>query len=208
MTGFKPFFRVAVLGLLGTALAFSQGASKEYAELKKELADVSKSADKLDEQLGKTMASLKALSSGQAKDAAKQFNSFKKESEGLEKSLKEARDRFKDMRAKRDKYFAAWDKSGEAITNPDLKKASEERRKKVKEDHAAVSEKASETGGKIDAFMKQLSEVKNFLGADLNPSSITAAKPTIDSVLASGGELSGNVKDLSGKLKGYSSGLS
>jgi chromosome segregation ATPase len=194
--------------LLGTGAVFGQSASKEFTQLKKELTEVAKTGDKVDTQLNKTLNSLKAVSAAEPKNVSKAFNSFQKDADGLQKALKQARERMHGMKTKRDQYFAAWDKSSAAITNPDLKKISDERRQKVKTEHTALTEEAAQTGTKIDKFMAQLSDLRKFLGADQNPSAVAAAKGTIEGVLSSGNALSGDVKGITQKLKGFAGGLS
>jgi predicted nucleic acid-binding Zn-ribbon protein len=204
----KYFLCLTAFFLVSAGAVFGQSASKEYTQLKKELTEVSKKGDKLGTQLGKTMNSLNAVSAADPKNVSKAFNSFQKDADGLQKALKEARDGMQSLRTKRDEYFAAWDKSSASITNPDLKKISDERRQKVKMEHTALSEEAGQTGTKIDKFMAQLSDLRKFLGADLNASSVAAAKPTIDGVVSSGNALSTDVSGISKKLMGFANGLS
>ena len=198
----------ALLAFCAAGSLQAQSASKEFSQLKKELNDVSKNADKFGSELSKTMDSLRALPTAEPKNLSKAFGNFRKNCDGLEKALKNARDGMQSLKEKRQSYFAAWDKSSEAITDPDLKKASEERREKVKAQHTELSEQAAQVGQKIDGFMSQINDLRKFLSADQSAPAIASAKPTIDKVLASGTELSADVQGISKKLSGFASGLS
>ena len=108
----------------------------------------------------------------------------------------------------RSQYFTEWERSTASISNPDLKKAAEERRAKVMADHTKASDKASGLRKRIDAFATELADLQLFLGGDPNPGAVATAQPTIDKVVVDGNALSGEVLEVSRQLAGFARGLS
>jgi len=207
------FFKYAMATVLITqvgsgALPAQQSAAKAFEKLKKEIEGVAKNTDKFGSSLNKAMQSLSKVNTSQAKDQAKAIKSFQKDVDGVNKALKNATDGIKSLREKREQYFSEWERSVAAISSPDLKKASEERRQKVMADHAQLTEKATALREKIDGFMKELADLSTFLGSDPTSGAATAAKPTIEKVLADGNSLAKEVQQVSSQLTAFAKGAS
>ena len=203
----KYAMAMTLITLFGSGYLIAEDdAAKSYEKLKKEVEDVAKSTNKYGSSLKDVMQSLAKVSISQAKDQAKAIKSFQKGVEGLNKDLKKTTDQIQSLRDKRTQYFAAWESSIAAITNPDLKKSSEDRRQKVMADHAQLTEKATALRTRIDDFMKELNELSSVLGSDPTPGAVTSAKPTIDKVSTNGDALSKDVLNISGQLNSFAKG--
>lgn len=196
---------LAMLLSLGTTLAQDKSA-KAYEKLKKEVEGISKDAAKYSASLKSTAQTLSKVSSADAKNVQKSIQSFRKDVEKLNKDLKSVTDGIKNLREKRTQYFAEWERSVESITNPELKKASADRREKVMADHAEMTEKATALREKIDVYMKELGEVVSFLGSDPTGGAVISAKPTLDKAIADGNSLAQNVQEVANRLATFAKG--
>lgn len=196
-----------LIALMGTATVSAQeSAAKAFEKLKKEVEGVAKDTGKYGSSLNSTMQSLSKVSSSDAKDKVKAIKSFQKKAEDLNKALKKATDRIQNLRKKREQYFTEWESSIAAISNPELQKASEERRQKVMADHEQLTEKATELRESINGFMNEVNDLSTFLGNDPTPAAADTAKATIDKVLADGNSLEKEVQDISNQLSAFAKG--
>ena len=200
---------VALISMLGIdAFPAQKSATKAYEKLKKEIEGVAKDTNKYGSKLKSTMQSLSKVSTSDSKNQVKAVKSFQKDVDGLNKDLKKATDGIKGLRAKRDQYFSEWERTIAEISDPDLKKAAEERRQNVMASHTQLSERATALREKIDGFMKELSDLTTFLGSDPTAAAASASKPKIDKVLTDGNSLSGEVQEVSSRLLSFAKGSS
>lgn len=198
-----------LITLLGApTVPAQQGAAKAFEKLKKEIEDVAKETGKYGSKLNSTMKSLSKVSSSDAKNQVKATKSFQKDVKDLNKDLKKTTDKIQNLRKKREQYFSEWERSISEISNPDLQKASEERRQKVMADHAQLTEKATALRERIDGFMKELNDLSTFLGNDPTAAAADAAKQMIDKVLTDGGSLAEEVQGISNQLAAFAKGSS
>lgn len=199
---------VLIILLSTGALLAQDTAAKAYEKLKKEIEGIAKDTTKYGASLRSTTQALSKVSNADPKNLAKSIQSFRKEVEGLNKDLKSVTNGIKSLRDKRSQYFAEWERSVAAISNPDLKKASEERREKVMADHAQMTEKATALRERIDVYMKELGEVSSFLGSDPTAGAVSSAKPTLDKAMADGNSLAATVQEVANGLTSFAKGAS
>lgn len=185
-----------------------ENVAKAYEKLKKQVEGVAKDTESFGSNLNKAMQSLSKVSTSEPKNQAKTIKSFQKDVDGLNKALKKATDGIKGLREKREQYISEWERSIEQISNPDLKKTSEERRQKVIEAHTQLTERATAVREEIDGFMQELSDLVTFLGGDPTVEAVSASKATIDKVLADGKSLSDGVQEVSSRLNAFAKGTS
>jgi DNA repair exonuclease SbcCD ATPase subunit len=200
---------VAFISMFGIdAFSAQAGAGKAYEKLKKEIEGVAKDTNKYGAKLKSTLQSLSKVSTSESKNQVKAVKSFQKDVDGLNKDLKKATDGIKNLRAKRDQYFSEWERSIAEISDPDLKKAAEERQQNVMANHTQLSERATALREKIDGFMKELSDLTTFLGSDPTAEAASASKPKIDKVLADGNAIASEVQEVSSQLLAFARGSS
>jgi ElaB/YqjD/DUF883 family membrane-anchored ribosome-binding protein len=99
------------------------------------------------------------------------------------------------MKAEADALFKSWADSAAAISDPDLRKRSEERLTKTKASFAdigTVGQKATELYGPV---MKALQDQVTYLGHDLNPSAVASLKPNAAKLNGEAQELAKRIDD-------------
>src|SRR5580704_17556570 len=125
--------------ILAPALAFAKTDAsgdtfKRSGELEQRTAKTSDAVNSYVAQLDKTEQALSAVTQA-GKELKKRYESFSKSVDDLAEAEKRARSRIDEMKSSGAEYFAAWDTSIAAISDPQLKQASAERRSKIMKDH-------------------------------------------------------------------------
>jgi hypothetical protein len=206
----KKYILLALTILAALTLPAFAGddASKANAELQKQMSGLSKSVTTYSTQLNSLVKSLEALRADNGKGLAKAYESFQKNSLGLEKSRKETNAKIEEMSSKRNAYFGAWEKADSTISDPRIKQASQDRRAKVLADHTALGLQAQQTRKELDGFLNKVADLRKFLGANLTTTSVAAAKEPIEEALGQGRTLSPAVGSMAKKLADFVAGLS
>jgi len=197
---------LAFCAILSPGLSAADSANKELTKMRKELGQLGNNVGKYANLLEQTMKSLESITTSDPKNLQKAYKNFQSRANNLTKAYRTASNGMKAMRAKRDQYFAAWEKSNASISIPELRQASEERRQQVMAEHAQLSEEAGELGGRIDSFMAKLGDLHKFLGSDLSADAVNTAKPIIGETVTEGGSLVAAVQGVASKLAGFASG--
>ena len=81
------------------------------------------------------------------------------------------------MNAEAQRHFTAWKANAAAITDPELRKKSEQRLADAQARFQKVEAAGKDARLSFDTLMGDLKNQTTFLGSDLNASAITALKP-------------------------------
>jgi hypothetical protein len=81
------------------------------------------------------------------------------------------------MNAEADRVFTSWKPSAAAITDPALRKRSEERLADSQARFQKIAAAGKDTRQTFDTLMKELLDQSTYLGNDLNASGIASLKP-------------------------------
>jgi hypothetical protein len=128
-------------------------------------------------QLMKTVDVYNGLMADGATDRKGAYKKLQQEMAATDKRRSEIGLRADEMKAEADALFKSWSDSAAAISDPELRKRSEERLAKTKASFAeigTVGQKATELYGPV---MKTLQDQVTYLGHDLNPSAVASLKP-------------------------------
>jgi hypothetical protein len=128
-------------------------------------------------QLMKTVDVYNGLMADGATDRKGAYKKLQQEMAATDKRRSEIGLRADEMKAEADALFKSWSDSAAAISDPELRKRSEERLAKTKASFAeigTVGQKATELYGPV---MKTLLDQVTYLGHDLNPSAVASLKP-------------------------------
>jgi hypothetical protein len=128
-------------------------------------------------QLMKTMDVYNSLMADGATDRKGLYKKLQSEMESTEKRRSEIGVKADEMKVEADTLFKSWADSAAAISDPDLRKRSDERLAKTKASFAeigTVGQRASELYAPV---MKALQDQVTYLGHDLNPSAVASLRP-------------------------------
>jgi hypothetical protein len=140
-------------------------------------------------QLQKTMAAYDSVLAADTKDRQGAYKKLQKEMTNTEKKRAEIATRSNDMNAQADTVFKNWEGSMSGISNPDLRKRSEERLAHTKERYAGISASGREAVDLYGPFMKSLQDQVTYLGSDLNASAAASLAPEAAKLKAQADEL-------------------
>jgi hypothetical protein len=173
--------RLSVLAAF--ALAFTVNARAQDEGVKQVEALVKKSGSTVQAiseaklQVMKTMDVYNSIIADNAKDRKGLYKKLQGEMETTEKRRAEVALRADEAKAEAALVFKSWADSAAAISNPDLKKRSDERLAKTKERFAEIDAAGQKAKEAYAPVMKALQDQVTFLGHDLNAEAVSSLKP-------------------------------
>jgi len=192
-----------VVTLAPTRAGAAGDTFKESAELGKRTAKTSEDVNRYVTQLDKTEQALSSVSHAQGMDLKKQYQSFSKELNSLEKAQINVTSGVDDMKSTGTDYFSSWDTSIAQISNSELKQASAERRVKVMKDHDDLAAALDDIETQLQPFMSNLHDLKAFLETDLSPANVDKAGELIHKSQADAQTLKAKIGGVQATLKQF-----
>ena len=175
---------IAFCGLFVMLSALSVRATddvfKESRELRKRAEKTFGEVNKYVSQLDETERALSSVGRASSGNLRKRYESFSKELDNLIKEQERATSSIDKMRSAGMEYFSAWDKANGRISDPDLRSESSRRRSRILEKHRQFADGLSEIEIELQPFMRNLRDLKEFLGADLTVENVDKAKEGIE----------------------------
>jgi hypothetical protein len=165
------------LSALAAGPALGQSGQEQTQKLVKSVDSTVKSIGDTRQQLEKTVAGYNAIMEQTAKDPKDAYKDLGKDITESEKKVGDARLKVDEMNAEAQRHFTAWRESAAAISDPALRKKSEQRLVDAQARFQKIEAAGKDAGQSFDTLMKDLKNQATFLGSDLNASAISALKP-------------------------------
>jgi septal ring factor EnvC (AmiA/AmiB activator) len=182
------------LAAAAVVAAQDQGVKQVEELIKKANATVSAIGEtKL--QLTKTLGVYNSLLSDAATDRKDLYKKLQKEMENTEKRRAEIATRKGEMDTEAQALFQSWAESAKAISDPALRKRTEDRLTKTKASYAEIATVGSKASEMYGPVMKSLGDQVTYLGHDLNPSAVASLKPNATKLNAQADELVHRIDD-------------
>ncbi len=172
-------FLLAAIGLacLAATPAFSQAGTEETKKLLKTVEGTVKSLGDTRQQLEKTLTGYNSIMEQTAKDTKSAYKDLGKNITDSEKKVGDTRLKVDEMNAEAARHFTAWKENAAAITDPALRKRSEERLADAQARFDKIAVAGKDARQSFDSLMTDLKNQTTYLGSDLNASAITSLKP-------------------------------
>jgi chromosome segregation ATPase len=167
----------AGLGALAAGPALGQSGQEQTQKLVKSVDSTVKSIGDTRQQLEKTVAGYNSIMEQTAKDPKDAYKDLGKDITESEKKVGDARLKVDEMNSEAQRHFTAWKENAAAITDPELRKKSEQRLADAQARFQKIEAAGKDAGQSFDTLMKDLKNQATFLGSDLNASAISALKP-------------------------------
>ena len=187
--------------------ARAQAGPEQTAKFVKTVENTIKSIDTTRVQLEKTVAGYNSIMDQTAKDTKDAYKGLGKDITESEKKVTEAKAKVDEMNAEADRHFAAWKESTTAITDPALRKKSEERLTDAQTRYQKVAAAGQDARKNFDALMTDLKNQTNYLGNDLNPGAITSLKPDAAKFNTRAKDLFGKIDNVNKMVGDYASSM-
>jgi hypothetical protein len=168
---------VTAVAALRATPAVAQAGPDETAKFLKTVEGTVKAIGESRAQLQKTVATYNSITEMTAKDLKSAYKDLGKDVAESEKKVADGSVKVDEMNAQATLYFAAWKTSAAAISDPGLKKRSEERLAAAQARFQKTSQAGKDTRQDFDTLMKDVKDQSTFLGHDLNASAIASLKP-------------------------------
>jgi len=162
---------------LGAAPAFSQAGPEQTQKFVKTVEGMVKSIGETRLQLEKKVAGYNSIMEQTAKDTKEAYKGLGKDIGESEKKVGEAKLKVDEMNAEATRHFTAWKENAAAITDPELRKKSEQRLADAQARFQKIETAGKDARQSFDALMTDLKNQSTFLGTDLNAGAIASLKP-------------------------------
>jgi hypothetical protein len=176
----KLFVRTAIPAVALSALVLLAGCTSTGAQnveaTSERLGEFRTNVEKLKTEVSSAAASLATLvenANNDPKPAAKKFNS---DAEAVESSYDSAKDRLAKVRADADKLFVTWSENAKSISDPELQRLSEERRKKLGDALENFMKQGQEALDEMKPFVHTNKDLMKYLAQDMTPAGIEGLK--------------------------------
>ena len=167
----------AGLGALAAGPALAQSGQEQTQKLVKTVESTVKSIGDTRQQLEKTVAGYNSIMEQTAKDTKGAYKDLGKDITESEKKVGDAKLKVDAMNAEAQRHFTAWKENAAAITDPELRKKSEQRLADAQARFQKIEVAGKDARQSFDTLMSDLKNQTTFLGSDLNASAITSLKP-------------------------------
>jgi len=168
---------VAAVAALGATPAAAQAGPDATAKFLKTVEGTVKAIGESRAQLQKTVATYNSITEMTAKDLKGAYKDLGKDVADSEKKVADGRPKVDEMNTEAESYFAAWKASAAAISDPGLRKRSEDRLADARARFDKIAAAGKDARLSYDTLMKDVKDQYTFLGHDLNPSAIASLKP-------------------------------
>jgi hypothetical protein len=171
------FALVAAVAALRTTPVAAQAGPEQTTKFLKTVEGTVKAIGESRAQLQKTVATYNSITEMTAKDLKGAYKDLNKDIAESEKKVTDGGPRIDEMNTSAEGYFGAWKASAEAISDPDLRKRSEERLADAKARFDKIAVAGRDARQSFDTLMTDIKDQSKFLGLDLNASAIATLKP-------------------------------
>ena len=204
-----PLAAVITFSLAGPVApaAFAQGGPEQAARFAKSVDGTVKGIEATRAQLDKTLAGYNSIIEQTAPDTKEAYKDLGKSITESEKKVSEAKAKVDEMSAAADIHFAAWKNSTIAISDPALRKKSEERMVGAQAQYQKIAASGREARQYFDTLMTDLKNQTNYMGSQLNPSGISSLKPEAAKFNTRARDLFGKIDMVNKALGDYASSI-
>jgi hypothetical protein len=98
------------------------------------------------------------------------------------------------MGAQGREYFDEWRKEGNAYTNPEIQRLSEDRRARLMEIYDKIAANSAGVKGALTAYLSDLDQIKTYLSNDLTPKGVASITPVAEKTMYDGSSLKSAVQ--------------
>jgi septal ring factor EnvC (AmiA/AmiB activator) len=162
---------------LTAAPAAGQSGPEQTQKLIKSVESTVKSIGEARQQLEKTLAGYNSIMDQTAKDNRDAYKGLGKDIAESEKKVGETQLKVDEMNAEAGRHFTAWKESTVAITDPTMRKKSEDRLTDAQARYQKVSLAGKDARQTFETLMTDLKNQSTYLGNDLNASAVASLKP-------------------------------
>ena len=136
-------------------------------------------------QVDAMLASLESLVRAQG-DMKPAFKTFSDMIDDTEKTAAQARKSAQSIREQEAEYFAAWQQEAAAITNPEIKAATQARQAEVKSTLTDLSAAGKTAGDAYGPFIRDMKDIRTYLSNDLTQGGVKRIEPAIQKARQNG----------------------
>ena len=174
---FVVFAVAAAAATLPATPVAAQGGPEQTATFLKTVQNTVEAIGESRAQLQKTLATYNSITGMTAKDLKSAYKDLGKDVADSERKVADGRPKVDAMNNAAKGYFGAWEASAAEISDPDLRKRSEERLADARAQFDKIAAAGADARQSFDTLMTDVKDQYTFLGHDLNASAIESLQP-------------------------------
>lgn len=145
-------------------------------------------------QVDATNASLDALLKAEPSDLKKAFAVYSDNVAKMNDQGNALLKHSEKMRAEGREYFNEWRMEGDAYTNPDIQKLSEQRRARLSQAFDNIAASGAGVRGSLTTYLSDIRQIQTYLSNDLTPNGVASITPVAQQTMADGSNLKSDVQ--------------
>jgi hypothetical protein len=110
------------------------------------------------------------------------------------------------MRNERAAYFARWEEKAATIDNPSIRASADARKARIRSGYERITTASLTAKDAYDPFMRDLQDVRKFLGGDLSPASVSMLGDVSKKANADGANVKQKIDAIIAELDAVDSG--
>src|SRR5262245_28418574 len=174
-----------VVAAAACALSVSLGACGSATKAEKStesMAATGTRVDKASAQVDTVLGTLENVVNNKKGDLKPAYDRFSKEVDTTMDVAAETRRANDNLKSQAAEQFDAWIKEAQNLSDPNLQKASLERRDTARSTYNKIQESGQKAKAAYDPFIKGLKDIRSFLHTDLTAHGVDATAKTIEKV--------------------------
>lgn len=124
-------------------------------------------------QIDSTLAALADVTNPNTTDLRRAYDKYSDQLARTEHQAMDVKTEAAAMRAARQDYFAKWEAMTTEIDNPTIRASAEARRQRLRDAHERIITSSEQLRDSYEPLMKDLQDVRKFLGGDLSKQSVS-----------------------------------
>jgi chromosome segregation ATPase len=151
-------------------------------------------------QVKSTIDSMTALENAEGGDLKPRYDAFVTETKRLESLASKAKSNGQAMRERGAAYFKTWEEQLGTMTDPDIKKRSEERRTELNGHYAELTKSMDACRAAYEKLSTNLTDIKKALDVDLSVNGVKSLSSPMKSARSNATALTSSIEDVEEKL--------
>ncbi len=171
--------------------------------------EVQELTDEMLTQLNEVESSLNSITTQNQDNPNLQeaFNSYQEDVEAIVSMRSEYEELSEEMISESNEYLAQWQKEETSYRNPELRQASEQRRRDLNSDIDRINEDTGELSRRLNEYIRDAEEIESYLSKDLTQKGISAVTSLGEDVESNGQDVRSAINNLQSSISSMKTNL-
>jgi len=191
-----PVFLTLLFTLLILSTCASTGGLERAEQTRVSMNNLEEAANQLQARLNAAEESLNNLTQTNSPQLNEAYNNFREDVSAVIDAQERFNNEAEQMEARSQEYLSEWKQEGQTYSNPELREASQQRRRELSNHYEDVISISSDISNTLDTYVTDIREIRTYLSNDLTMQGISSVKPLAQDVADNGQSLAQNLSDI------------